>query len=77
MYIAIPREITGLDELVSNIDCSDIRAIQFVKTHIKLSLPKFKILHTTKLNEILKSVSILCKSHPINLSHPFNSFFSK
>lgn len=65
MYLALPRKIDGLDELVKNIDCSDIRAIQFVKTNIKISLPKFKILHTTKLKENLKSVSILRKCYSL------------
>lgn len=57
MYIVLPNEIDGLDALISNIDCSDIRATQLMKTQIKVSLPKFKILQTTKLNGILESVS--------------------
>lgn len=75
MYIALPTKIDGLDELVSNIDISAIRTMQFTrqftKTQIKVSLPKFKILHTTKLNDILKSVNIF---YEFCAKNSFNSY---
>lgn len=59
MYIALPTKIDGLDELITNIDVSEIHQMRFLKTQIKVSLPKFKILNTIKLNEYLKAVNIL------------------
>lgn len=63
MYIVLPTKIDGLDELVSRIDSSKIQQLHFLKTEIKVSIPKFKILNTIKLNEILKSVNIFRNSN--------------
>lgn len=59
MYIALPTKTDGLDELVSRISSSNIQEIEFMQTTIKVSLPKFKISNTIKLNEVLQSVNII------------------
>lgn len=61
MYIVLPNKVDGLDELISRIDSSNIHRSQFLLNfeEVKVSLPKFKFTNTIKLNDVLKSVSIL------------------
>lgn len=58
MYIGLPTKTDGLAGLVSTIDSSKIQQLHFLPAEIEVSIPKFKILNTIKLNEILKSVSV-------------------
>lgn len=60
MYIVLPVKVDGLDALVSRVDSFNIHRTEFLLTveEVKVTLPKFKILNTVKLNEILKSVCI-------------------
>lgn len=64
MYIVLPAKVDGLDELLSRVDNSNINRMQFLLNleEVKVSLPKFNIVNTVKLNEVLKSVSIYCKN---------------
>lgn len=63
MYIVLPTKVDGLEELVQRVDSSTIHRQQFLLTleEVKVSLPKFNIVNTVKLNDILKSVNILYK----------------
>lgn len=63
MYLILPNKRDGLDELVSRIDSSNLHRTQILmdKLEVKVSLPKFKITNTVKLNEILKAVIIFSK----------------
>lgn len=58
MYIVLPTKVDGLDKLVSRLESFTIHQSEFLLTleEVKVSLPKFKIVNTVKLNEILKSV---------------------
>lgn len=60
MYIVLPVKVDGLDDLVSRVDSSTIRRTQFLLNleEVKVLLPRFKIVNTVKLNEVLKSVII-------------------
>lgn len=60
MYIVLPSKVDGLEELVSRVDSSTIHRTQFLLTleEVKVSLPKFNIVNTVKLNDILKSVIV-------------------
>lgn len=61
MYIILPNKRDGLDELISRIDSSNLHRTQILmdKLEVKVSLPKFKIVNTVKLTEILKAVNYL------------------
>lgn len=61
MYIILPNKRDGLDELVARIDSSNLHRTQILmdKLEVKVSLPKFKIVNTVKLTEILKAVIYL------------------
>lgn len=61
MYIILPNEYDGLDELISRIDTSNFHRIQLLMSYeeVSVSLPKFKFTNTVKLNDILKDVNIL------------------
>lgn len=60
MYIVLPVKVDGLDALVSRVDNFNIHRTEFLLTleEVKVTLPKFKIVNTVKLNEILKSLGI-------------------
>lgn len=60
MYVVLPSKVDGLDDLLSRVDSSNINRMQFLMNleEVKVSLPKFNIVNTVKLNEILKSVNI-------------------
>lgn len=71
MYIVLPAKVDGLDELLSRVDNSNINRMQFLLNleEVKVSLPKFSIVNTVKLNEILKSVNIYCKIPNITVNN--------
>lgn len=61
MYILLPTKIDGLDELVSRVDSSNFQRNQILMNseEVEVTLPKFSIVNTVKLNEALKSVNII------------------
>lgn len=60
MTIILPNRRDGIDELISKIDSSVLHRLQYLmeENEINVSLPKFKIVNTVHLNEILKAVSM-------------------
>lgn len=64
MYIVLPINPDGLDELISRVDSSSLQRTQLLmeKVEVKVSIPKFKFTNTVKLNEILKAVNYALKS---------------
>lgn len=61
MYILLPTKIDGLDELVSRVGGSNFQRNQILMNseEVEVTLPKFSIVNTAKLNEALKSVNII------------------
>lgn len=59
MYIVLPNKIDGLDEVMARVDSSNMNRMQFLMSleEVTVSLPRFSIVNTVKLKDILKSVN--------------------
>lgn len=58
MYVVLPVDVDGLDNIVARIDSSTLHRMQILmeKVEVKVSLPKFRFTNTVKLNAILQAV---------------------
>lgn len=62
MIIILPNRRDGIDELIPRIDSALFNRYKFLmkEVDVDVSIPKFNILNTVHLDEILKSVRIKC-----------------
>jgi len=60
MYIVLPNQIDGLNDLVNRVDSSTLHRAQWLMdiTEIKVCIPKFKFENAIHLNDVLKELGI-------------------
>lgn len=68
MFIVLPNNDDGIDDLVKRVDSTNIYRMQYLLNieEVKVVLPKFNFVNTVNLNEILKSVNI---DHQVSHNH--------